>query len=308
MVYLSWQLGCRKVCELNMSKQKRRWGDRKDGALIRDLDGMHFITPLIYPNRCDNEAYLSETIDLTNINAYLKAKNETETDFPYTLFHLIVTAMIKTITLRPKMNRFIANKNFYQRNEVSASFVVKKQFADDAAEALAVIHAKPDSTLGSIHEELRHQIMDCRDEHKVDSSTDSMDLFNKMPRFLSKFIVWIITRLDVHGWVPYSLIETDPYYTSVVLSNLGSIKLHSGYHHLTNWGTCSVFCIVGEKSKRPVFREDGTIEMHEMLDLGLTIDERLADGYYYSRTIRLLRKLLENPELLELPADQEIEY
>ena len=99
-----------------MEKKKRRWGDRKDGVLLRDLDGMHFITPLIYPNRCDNEAYISETIDLTNINAYLKQKNETETEFPYTMFHLIVAALIKTITLRPKMNRFIANKNFYQRN------------------------------------------------------------------------------------------------------------------------------------------------------------------------------------------------
>ena len=56
------------------------------------------------------------------------------------------------------------------------------------------------------------------------------------------------------------------------------------------------------------YHEDGTIEMREMLDLGLTIDERLADGYYYSKTIRLLKKLLENPELLETPANQEVEY
>ena len=291
-----------------METTKRRWGDRKDGALIRDLDGMHFITPLIYPNRCDNEAYISERIDLTNINEYLKKLNETETDFPYTMFHLIVAALIKTITLRSKMNRFIANKNFYQRNEVSAAFVVKKQFADDAAEALAVIHAKNESTLQTLHEELRRQIMECRDEKKVDSSTDSMDMFNRMPRFLSKFIVWVLTRLDVHGHVPYSLIETDPYYCTAVLSNLGSIKLNCGYHHLTNWGTCSVFCIIGAKIKRPVYREDGTIEMHEMLDLGLTIDERLADGYYYSRTVSLLKTLLENPELLETPAAQEVAY
>lgn len=48
--------------------------------------------------------------------------------------------------------------------------------------------------------------------------------------------------------------------------------------------------------------------MREMLDLGLTIDERLADGYYYSKTIRLLKTLLENPELLETPANQEVAY
>jgi hypothetical protein len=269
---------------------------------------MHFITPLIYPNRCDNEAYISERIDLTRINEYLARRNETESEFPFTMFHLIVAALIKTITLRPKMNRFIANKNFYQRNEVSASFVVKKQFADDAAEALAVIHAKPESTLDMLHDDLRHQILDCRDVKKVDSSTDSMDMFNRMPRWLSKFIVWVLTRLDVHGHVPYSLIETDPYYCSVVLSNLGSIKLNCGYHHLTNWGTCSIFCIIGEKKKRPIVLEDGSIELHETLDLGLTIDERLADGYYYSKTVRLLKTLLEHPELLEVPANQDIDY
>ena len=59
-----------------MEKRKRRWGDRRDGMLLRNLDSLHFITGIIYPNRCDNEAYISETIDLTNINAYLKKKNE----------------------------------------------------------------------------------------------------------------------------------------------------------------------------------------------------------------------------------------
>ena len=150
--------------------------------------------------------------------------------------------------------------------------------------------------------------MDCKDEKKVDSSSDSMDFFNSMPRWLGKFIVWILTRLDLHGWIPSSIIETDPFYTSIVLSNLGSIKLKSGYHHLTNWGTCSLFCIIGEKSMRPVFHADGTYEMREMLDLGITIDERLADGYYYSKTIKLFKELMEHPELLETPAAQEIEY
>ena len=71
-----------------------------------------------------------------------------------------------------------------------------------------------------------------------------------MPRFLSKFLVWLLTRLDIHGWIPQSIIATDPYYSSVVISNVGSIKLKCGYHHLTNWGTCSIFCLIGEKSVR----------------------------------------------------------
>ena len=52
-----------------MDKKRRRLGDRKDGVLLRDLDSMHFIVPLLYPNRCDNEASISERIDLTKLNA-----------------------------------------------------------------------------------------------------------------------------------------------------------------------------------------------------------------------------------------------
>ena len=124
-----------------MEQYKRRCGDRKDGRLLRELDSLHFITGIIYPNRCDNEAYISVKVDLTAMNAYLARKNEEEKDFPYTMFHIVVAALEKTITLRPKLNRFIVNSNFYQRNEVSAAFVVKKQFSDKGAEALAVLHA-----------------------------------------------------------------------------------------------------------------------------------------------------------------------
>lgn len=290
-----------------MEKVKRRFGDRRDGMLIRDLDPMHFIVPLIYPNRCDNEAYISERIDLSKLNAYVKAKNEQETDFPYTIFHVLVAALLKTLTLRPKMNRFIQNKNVYQRNVVSASFVVKKLFTDDAAEALAFVYSDPTDNLEAIRAKIYKQISSCRSD-KLDRSTDSMDILNRMPRFLSKFAVNCIRFLDRHGWCPQVLIGSDPYYSSCIISNLGSIKLKCGYHHLTNWGTNSVFCIMGQKKMSPVFDEAGRAEMHETVDIGLTIDERIADGYYYSKSVRLLKHLLQNPELLELPLNQEVEY
>lgn len=290
-----------------MSKKREHRGDRPDGVLLRDLDSLHFITGILYPNRCDNEAFISERIDLTNINAFLEKKNADNPEYKYNLFQLIVTTIVKTITLRPKMNRFIVNSNFYQRKEVSAAFVVKKQFSDHGAEALAFLHTVPEDTLDTIHEKMYEQITACRGE-AADSSTDSMDTFNKLPRWVSKAAVKFIMFLDKHGRVPQSLIETDPYYSSCVLSNLGSIKLKSGYHHLTNWGTCSMICLIGEIKDRPVFMPDGSYEMRPTVDLGLTIDERLADGYYYSQTIKLMKKLLENPELLETALNEEVNF
>ena len=288
---------------------KRKWGDRKDGALLRDLDGLHFITPILYPNRADNEAFLSERIDLTNIDAFLEKKNADNPEYHYNLFQLIVTAVLKTVTLRPKLNRFIANRNTYQRNEVTCSFVVKKQFSDSGAEGLAFIHAKDSDNLETVHNEIYRQVTSRRgDGDDEDRSSDNMDFFNRMPRFLGKGIVRFICFLDRHGWVPSDLIATDPYYSSVVLTNLGSIGLHAGYHHLTNWGTNSVFVIIGEKKRRPFYDDEGNVTMRDSIDIGLTVDERIADGYYCSKTVRLLKKLLENPELLETPLSEPVEY
>ena len=205
---------------------------RKDAKLVGNLDSMHIIVPLLYPGRCDNEAYISERIDLTSINNYLKEKNEKLTTaasdgedvFKFTIFHLIVTAVMKTIMLRPKMNYFIQNKRIYERNEVTSSFVVKKKFSDDGAEALAVVHGEKWDTVNTIHDKIKRQVYSSRSDKK-DGSTEAMDIVTKLPFFLVRFVAWLARRLDVHGKVPASVISSDPYYTSVVLSNLGSIKL-----------------------------------------------------------------------------------
>jgi len=288
-------------------KQRRKLGDRRDGKLIRDLDPMHVITPILYPNRCDNEAYFLERFEMAPIREYLAKLNQEEKDFPYTPFHILVTAVLKVLTLRPKLNRFVANKLKYQRNEITASFVVKKLFTDEGAEALALIRAKDEDTIRTIHQKLFKQISTSRSD-VVDRSSESMDIVSRMPRRLTRLFCEFICFLDKIGKVPQVLIGTDPYYQSVVLSNLGSLKLNVGYHHLTNWGTCSLFAIMGEIKETAYRKEDGTLGYHETVDIGLTVDERLADGYYYAKSLRLLQKLLANPELLELPMNQDVDY
>lgn len=286
--------------------KKRRRGDRFDGVLLRNVDAMHFIMPIIMPNRCDNEAFVSERIDLTNLNRYLEQKNSDNPEYKYNLFQAVVTAILKTVTLRPKMNRFIANNNLYQRNEVSASFVVKKQFNDSSEEGLAFIHAKETDTIDDVHNEIYRQVTYCRTGDNKDSTTEVMEIFNKLPRGLSKAIVKLLCVLERHGRIPASFVETDPYYSSVILTNLGSIKLHSGYHHLTNWGTTSVFVIVGERKPRPFYDENGNVTMRDSVDLGFTVDERIADGYYFSKTIKMFKDILENPEILDKPLIEEV--
>ena len=292
-----------------MATPQKRMGDRFDATLVRDIDPLHWFMPYLYPNRADNEAFIQEEFDLTNLEAFLEKKNANlDKAHRYTIFHAICAAVVKTFTLRPKMNRFIKGCRLYQRDELSLGFVVKKQFKDDAGEGLAFIKFPPETTIDSLHERIMQEIFECRREDATDNSTKGMEMFTHLPRWLMRIVIHILHRLDFYGRVPYDLIKADPNYATVFLTNLGSIRLNAGYHHLSNWGTTSVFVVIGEKVRKPVFKADGTFEMRDMLDVGITLDERIADGYYYARTVHLLKKLIEEPELLDRPANEEVDY
>ena len=288
-----------------MSKSKRRWGDRIDATLVRDNDPLHFFMPYLYPNRADNEAVLQEEVDLTALNAFLAEKNKGRTTDKYTLMHAVCTALVRTITLRPKLNYFIKGNRLYHRNDISLSFVVKKQFADNGKEALAFRKFGPETTIDTLHQTVMEEIHDCRSD-KLDNSTAGMELFTHLPRWLMRIAIRILFLLDYYGRVPQSLVKADPNYSTVLISNLGSIKLSANYHHLSNWGTCSLFLVIGEKHMAPIFQPDGSYEMHEVVNLSITLDERIADGYYYAKSIQIFKHLLQHPELLNERADKEV--
>ena len=291
-----------------MAQPKRKWGDRKDGIWLKDIPAMNRLMPTLMPNRADNEAYLTVDIDLRPMNAYLQKLNEGRTTDKYTFFHLVSAAIGKAFILRPKMNRFIVGSKVYQRREVTIGFTVKKQFNDHAEEALAFFTYDPKETLESYHAKIMQQIHLTKSDKEKDTSTGAMDIICKLPQWMitgiAKFVVW----LDKHGWAPLSLVCSDPNHAAIFLSNLGSIGLEAGYHHLVNWGTNSCFVVTGKKYLKMEYDHNGNGDLHEVLPISVTLDERIADGYYYSGTMALVKELLTHPELLELPADTPVEY
>ncbi len=291
-----------------MSNQKRKWGDRKDGVWLKDIPAMNRLMPTLLPNRADNEAHISVDIDIRPITAYLEKLNEGRTEDKYTFFHIISAAIGKAFILRPKMNRFIVGSKMYQRNEVTVGFTVKKKFNDHAEEALAFFTYDPKETLESYHEKIMQQIHLTKSDVEKDTSTGAMDVICKLPQCVITGIVKFVLWLDKHGWAPDFLVGSDPNHAAIFLSNLGSIGLPGGYHHLVNWGTNSCFIVVGKKYMKMDYDKFGNEDLHEVIPLGITLDERIADGYYYAKTIRLLKTLLENPELLELPLHEKVDY
>lgn len=289
-----------------MAKHKRT-----DGVLVPETDPMHMITPHMLPNRADNEAVLNEIFEMTAVETYLERKNAENPEFKYTFFHVICAAIAKVLALRPRMNRFYAGRRLYDRNDIIFSFVVKKKFEDNGAEALAIIKIDRESEVSpveQIHEKVKQVVYSVRKAGQTDGTTDKIGILTKLPRGILRFVMNFLAWMDYHGIYPAALMKNDPYFSSVFVSNLGSIKMHANYHHLVNWGTNSIFVVIGEKKPTPFYQPDGTVQMRSALEMGLTIDERIADGVYFAKSIRLLRRLLAEPELLDLPIMTPVEY
>ena len=288
--------------------EKKRWGDRSDGIWLRDLPALNQLMPGMMPNRCDNEAYITVDVDLRPLDAYLAKVNEGRTEDKYTYFHLISAAIAKAFILRPRMNRFIVGGKIFQRRNVTLAFVVKKKFEDRSAEGLAVVEFEPDETVSSFHGKIMKEINQTRHADSGHNADATMNIFTRMPHWVMSLAVWLTVFLDKYDKAPKAVTCADPNHQAIFLTNLGSIGLEGGYHHLANWGTNSCFVVLGKKHMTMTYDKEGNGDLHEVIPLGITLDERIADGYYYSGTVALVKELLTHPELLELPANTEVAY
>lgn len=281
---------------------KRKWGDRPGARYVRDVSGLTTIIFHLMPRRTESEVYLADRIDATELVKFIEKKNGEHDNYRTTIFHCFVLAVARMLRERPKMNRYVQGRRMYERDSISLSFMAKRRFADDAEEAFMQVVPKDTDTI----DEISHQIYgDVREARKHEHSTGGMDktvdTFAKIPRFLLMLVFRFVRILDFFGRVPKSLKEGDSNYSSVLLSNLGSIKGPAVYHHLNNYGTNSIMITVGTLHKEEMIMPDGTKEIRDVLDFGATIDERIGDGFYFVRSLRLVKYIFAHPELLDRP-------
>ena len=286
---------------------KKRWGDRKDARWIRNMDSLHAILPHLMNHRTDAEVYVNMEFDVTEALRYIARKNEGEEEYRATLFHCILMAMAKTIYLRPQLNSFISGRRFYQRDEITLGFVAKKRFEDHSEESLMVVSAPEDWTLTEVTHCVVGKVHKARTE-KNEGVNGAMDALKRLPRPILAFVIWIIKTLDFFGKVPDFLRQDDPNFATVFLTNLGSIKCPSVYHHLNNYGSNSIMAAIGTIRKAEKIANDGSREVRDVVDIGFTLDERIADGFYFARSLKIVQHLLAHPKLLELPLNQEVTY
>ena len=282
-------------------KVKRHFGDRRDGRRVK-APGLQTVMAYLLPKRTDCEVYLNDQLDATELVRYLEKRNADHPEEKTTIFHCAVTGMARMVKERPLLNRFIQGYRLYERDEISISFVVKRKFADNAEESLMVLVPTDEDNIDTISRKIIGNVKETRkSEHATGGIDELLDKFAAMPRFVLIPVIRIIRWLDFWGINPKALTEGDPNYSTILCSNLGSIRCPSVYHHVNNYGTNSIMITIGTLHKESMLMPDGSTEIRDVIDIGATLDERIADGFYFAKSLRLMKYIFSNPELLELP-------
>ncbi len=282
-----------------MAESKRRFGDRYDGRRIRSLDAFYKIIPFIMRYRVDSQNYFEEKIEISHAEAYLR-KRKRASGAKINMLHVFIAAMVRTIALRPALNRFIAGQNIYTRNEILVSLAIKKELKVDSPETTVKFKFEPTDTLSEIAEKINKHI----DENKVLDSSNEADklahLFMLCPGLLVKFLVFIIRFLDYIGLMPKAIHRASPFHTSFFITDLGSLGISPVYHHLYDFGTTSFFVAFGMKRSEKVIDANNNIQSKRFISMKIVTDERIVDGHYYASAFKLYKTLIQNPERLEV--------
>ncbi|MCL2652282.1 MAG: 2-oxo acid dehydrogenase subunit E2 [Propionibacteriaceae bacterium] len=276
---------------------KRRRGDRYDATYVPGVHDLTGIMPFLMRGRNESVAYIPIDVDAEPLLAYIAEHKGTDKEI--TMFQAVLLAFTKTLRERPTLNRYIIGRRLYQRRNVVFSFIARRQMADDATETNVLVNIKPDDDRTTIIAKLKGEITVAKsDEQKQDDKVISA--FMKLPRWTLRLAVTALDAWDFFVDTPGFLRGVDPLRCSIYVANLGSVGLNSApYHHLYEWGTCSIFVAIGKLGPQVVVGEDGQPAVRQILPLRVTFDERIADGYYDARALELVEDVLANPSLLD---------
>jgi hypothetical protein len=257
---------------------------RSDGDLDKDVP-LYRRMLQIFGERSASQVFFDQNIDVTEAMKFVKSYNETH-ERRITLFHLVMSAIVHALAERPRLNRFTAGGRVYQRRGIWISYSAKKAMRDDAPVVAIKRQFDPAWSFDRLVQELAGSVDEGRSD-KASVSDKELKLLFFFPLVMVKLIFWLIKKLDSWNLLPAAYIRNDPFFASMYVSNMGSLKMEACHHHLWDYGTVPVFAAIGQAR---------IVEGRSLMTIKYTFDERIEDGLYCARALDLVREHVENPE------------
>lgn len=274
----------------------RKFRDRSDGYLVKHKDPIYKIIPFIMKDRNDAQVFFEDRVYLAETEKLLRKLRKEGHKVGF--LHVVMAAMIRTASQKPKINRFVSARKIYARKDISFSIAIKKDMNEDTPETTIKLSFQPEDTLYDVIEVLNGEI-EKNKNIEVENNTDiTAKILSYMPGFLIRISLGFITFLDNRRVLPKFMLDLSPFHSSIFITDLGSLGIKSVYHHIYNFGTNTIFVSFGVKTKEQKFDKESNFENLKAMDLKIVADERVVDGYYFASGIKLFKKIIETPEVL----------
>ena len=289
-----------------MSRYKRRYGDRKEGRLLRSIPPFSKFIPFIMPQRNDRLVHYEESFEITALDRRLRALR-VEGYKGIGILHFIIACYIRCLSMLPAANRFIAGRRIYARDNIEIVMAVRRSNDPNETETTIKVEFEPTDTIFDVYRKMNAKIEEIKTSDENNNTEDVAEAFSKLPRFLIRFIIFVLRIMDYFGLLPQSILDASPFHGSMIITDLGSLRIGPVYHHIYNFGTLPVFIAFG--AKRHAYELDRHGQMHDnkYIDTKMVMDEGIVDGHYYAQMLQAFRYIFAHPEILENPPSRVVE-
>jgi len=276
------------------------FGRRSDGVPVEGLGIIEKASPHFMVARNDACNSITHPVRCENMDAWIAEKRKEGKNYSY--MDVVLASIVRLLAIRPWLNRFVVRGKIFQRKGIFISMTVKKSLKDSAAETVIKVGFDGTETIDQVKEKFRAEIEKAWGEETATENAGKK--FTRLPQFLFRWAMGLVRYWDNRGMLPKSLIKASPFHTSVFLTNLKSIKTDAIIHHLYNFGTTSLFVAMGKEKEAPVV-ENGKLAVGKIMNLGINMDERGCDGFYFARSLKVWNDIFQDPTILERPFTEE---
>lgn len=285
---------------------RRRFGDRKDGRLIRSLNPLNRVAMYIMPNRSGASVYFHDSFEITEVENYIRKKRNQGLK-GFGIMHVLLSAYVRVVSQRPGVNRFLSGQKLFARDDdIQVLLAVKREMTLDSEETIVKMHFSPTDTADDVYAKLSKLVSDVHSEDPSSDFDKTAGVISLIPGVLLKFAIWFLKLLDYFGLLPRFLLEVSPFHGSFFITSMGSLGIPPIYHHLYDFGNVPVFLSFGAKRKENELRSDGSVVQRKYVDFTVVADERICDGFYYASSFKLMKSFMRNPHQLDTPPEKVI--
>ncbi len=279
------------------------FGFRHEGRRIKHLDPIVQATPYLMPMRCDAQVFLHHDVEYETLMRYIADKSRKE-GVKITFLEIIIASFVRGVSQVPEINRFIMNKQFYNRKELTVAMTILMDTPDGSLQENVIkVKFDPSDTIYDVQARLTAKIEANRSPEKEGFALKLASVALNIPGFTA-LIAGTLRLLDRYGLLPGGVIDELPFHTSMFITNNASIGLHSVYHHIYNFGNTSMFLALGTPERGFTVDAKGAPKRWCTLPIGITVDERVCGGAMYARLFTWMKRCFKNPELLDTPPEQ----